>query len=264
MEGSNLRKVRPAREERIWADPLRACRTLLSFAETEEDGGRDLVRAARRVADGELRSHLVRHAGDERRHAELLRRRAQQLALVHALPAASVAPFEGRFDFAGVLQSTGGRELDAHGFYSAGLIDDLGELEYVAMLQVAESRAAALFTRCRDASAHDPETRALFDEILRDEAFHVSYTRLFLERWREQGRGFEVDRALREARRGRRLHAWRRLSARAAAGLSRVALLLLYWTLLAPVACVARAQSLPAGWQARPPESDPPDPLGQH
>ena len=226
-----------------WSDPARARRTLESFAATEEDGGRDLRTAARRVGDRELRRQLDHHADDECRHAELLRARAARLAADHALPA---LPSDRRLDLERVRP---GVELDAHGFYSAGLIDELGELEYVAMLHVAETRAERLFERCRAEAEREPALVALFGEILKDEAFHVAYTRARLEQWRAQGRGFEVDGALKRARRGRRLHAWRRLGARSARGLAQVALVVLYWTLLAPIALLSRAQRSPSGWQ---------------
>ena len=226
------------------ADPARVQRTLASFAETEEDGGRDLWTAARRVRDPELRLQLEHHAADECRHADLLRRQAASLAERHALPPS--AP-DRRHDYA---RARPGVEVDAHGFYSAGLIDELGELEYVAMLHVAETRAQALFTVRRADAADDPELAALFDAILKDEAFHVAYTRARLEKWRALGRGFEVDRALRRARRGRFLDAWRRLGARAAEGFTRVALLAAYWTLLAPIAALSRTRRPPPGWQA--------------
>ena len=43
----------------VWTDPVRRYRTLLSFAETEEDGGRDLAAAARRISDPDLRRILT-------------------------------------------------------------------------------------------------------------------------------------------------------------------------------------------------------------
>jgi len=245
VSGAGPRAARgPGLPSGPWSSPDRACRTLESFARTEEDGGRDLRTAARRVRDAELRRQLEHHAADECRHADLLRRRAAELVLLHALPPPASDP---RLD---PSRARPGVELDAHGFYSAGLIDSLGELEYVAMVHVAETRAAALFTRCREETAHDAAMAALFDAILKDEAFHVAYTGACLEKWRAQGRAFEVERALRRARRGRRLHAWRRAGARAAAGLAHAALFVLYWTLLAPIAALSRAQRPPPGWQA--------------
>jgi len=56
-----------------------------------------------------------------------------------------------------------------------------GDVAYVAMLHVAEKRAARLFRRMSAATRHDPETNRIFEEILKDERFHVAYTKKALE-----------------------------------------------------------------------------------
>lgn len=226
----------------VWKDPLRKRLTLESFAATEADGGRDLVSAARRVSDPELRGHLERHARDEARHAELFRRRASELAA----PALDGARPDRPYDL-----SRGRRagELDAHGFLNAGLFDELGEVEYVAMLHVAERRAAELFAVHAELNASDAATRAIFEDILRDEKYHVAYTGRFLEHWRGEGRGDEVTRALRAARGSRLIGAWKRLGLRSAGGFGRALLFVLYWTLLAPFGLAARSKPAPADWR---------------
>jgi rubrerythrin len=237
------RSFRRWQHRAVWGDPERRRLTLESFAVTEEDGGKDLVAAARRVTDAELRGHLERHARDEHRHAELFRRRAGELVRTSA--------GSGLTDKAYDL-SRGRRagELDAHGFFNAGLYDELGEVEYVAMLHVAEKRAAELFAMHAALNDSDPETRAIFEEILRDEKYHVAYTGRFLDQWRAEGRAAEVERALRNARGSRALGAWKRLGARSGAGFGRALLYLLYWTLLAPFGLLARRQRDQAGWRA--------------
>ncbi len=234
------------RERGTWEDPQRKYRTLLSFSETEEDGGKDLVRAARRVADPELRTHLERHAADEIRHAAIFRERAASFAAEHGLAAGTGDSPDRPYDLSGARP---GLELDAHGFFNAGLVDELGELEYVAMLHVAERKAAELFTTYRDLNADDPDTREVFESILRDEKYHVAYTGTFLDRWRREGRGPEVDKALGEAKDSRMWSAWKRLGMRSAAGFAHVVLFVLYWTLLLPFGLFARLRELPAGWQ---------------
>jgi hypothetical protein len=71
----------------IWLDTGRRARKLLRFAETEADGGRDLVRAAEVTPDPLLRRLFLFHARDEQRHAQLFRRRGA--ALLRALSAPS-------------------------------------------------------------------------------------------------------------------------------------------------------------------------------
>lgn len=220
----------------VWADPARKLRTLESFAETEEDGGKDLEVAARRVADPDLRTHLERHAADERRHAAMFRERAAAVRASAALETrdamesdASTDLFRGRKD-----------EVDAHGFFRAGLIDELGEVSYLAMVNIAEQKAAKLFAMHHELTADDPELSEVFGSILKDEKYHVAYTERFLERWRKEGRGREVDEGLRAAKSSRFLGAWRRLGIRSGARFSQFLLLVLYWTLLLPFGLIAR------------------------
>src|SRR5512138_1582119 len=63
----------------VWRDAHRRARKLLTFAATEEDGGRDLSRAAELTRDPLLRRLFLRHALDECRHAELFRARGRAL-----------------------------------------------------------------------------------------------------------------------------------------------------------------------------------------
>ena len=48
----------------IWQDPERCARKLLTFAETEADGGRDLIRAAELTRDPLLRRLFICQASD--------------------------------------------------------------------------------------------------------------------------------------------------------------------------------------------------------
>ena len=225
------------RSRATWADPARTLATLESFARTEEDGGRDIATAARRVVDGELRGHLLRHAQDELKHADLFRRRASELRGAGIAEAGSEAKGARAYDL------TRGRptsEVDAHGFFKVGLLDELGEVPYVAMLHVAERKAADLFTLHRDLTRGDPATCAIFEEILRDEHYHVAWTAAMLKRWRESGRESEVKGALKAARTSRFMGGWKRLGARSAAGFGRAVMMVAYLTLLLPFGLAAR------------------------
>lgn len=241
----------------LWSDPLRSIRTLDSFSKTEEDGGLDLSAAARCVTDPELKRSLELHAIDERRHAELFRTRASEL---RALSAALPQPSHDTLRAYDLARGRASSAQDAHGSFTAGLCDELGEVAYVAMLHVAERRAAALFEQ-HHAVVHDDErTRAIFAEILTDEKFHIAYTGNCLKRWRREGRSAEVKAALRRARGSRFIGAWKRFGARSAGSFGRVVLWLLYWTLLLPFALHAKRRVAPAGWRA-PVKPTAPDPL---
>src|SRR5204863_9243970 len=76
----------------VWRDPARRARKLLDFAETEADGGRDLVRAAELTQDPVLRGLYLRHAADEERHARLFRTRGAEL--LRTLPGRRPALFQ--------------------------------------------------------------------------------------------------------------------------------------------------------------------------
>lgn len=232
------------RNRSVWKDPHRKVLTLESFAETEADGGKDLVAAARKISEPDLREHVLRHAEDEERHARLFRGRAAELRADLAM-----APDAERSDKAYDLSRGRRGELDAHGFFTAGLIDELGEVDYMAMLHVAECRAAELFEVHSALNRDDPETRAIFDEILKDEKYHMSYTKRFLDRWSDEGRAREVRSGLNAARSSRFMGAWKRLGLRSGSGFGKALLFVLYWTLLLPFALVSKVSRSTAGWR---------------
>jgi len=242
-----------ARSRAVWADPARTLLTLESFARTEADGGRDIASAARRVVDPELRKHLERHAGDEMRHAEMFRRRAEELRAAGGarVAAASAAGADVAGDAAYDLsRGRPAHEVDAHGFLSIGLLDELGEVPYVAMLHVAEERAARLFRLHADLTRGDEATHGIFESILRDEHYHVAWTRSMLDGWKAEGRKDEVKQALKDARQNRLWGAWKRLGVRAGANFGKLALVALYFTLLLPFGLLARSGRDKAGWRA--------------
>jgi len=220
----------------VWTDPARKLRTLESFAETEEDGGKDLEVAARRVHDPDLREHLERHAADERRHAQLFRQHAAAVRAASALETRTQTESDQAFDLA-----RGRKEgVDAHGFFKAGMIDEMGEVSYLAMVHVAEEKAAKIFALHHSLTGDDPALAATFEGILKDEKYHVAYTQRFLEKWEKEGRGREVKDGLRAARSSRFMADWRRIGIRSGAGFAQVLLFVLYWTILAPFGLVAR------------------------
>jgi hypothetical protein len=145
----------------VWGDLDRRVRKLLVFGEVETDGGRDILRAAEVTPDPLLRRLYLEHALDELRHGRMFRERGAAILRDRALRS-------------GVL--LGGNPLPGgHG------LDDLKvenepDHRLLAFLHVAEKAAAGRFTIYRDVVADDPQTRAIFDEILRDEVFHMNYS----------------------------------------------------------------------------------------
>lgn len=231
------------RSRGVWIDPRRKVRTLEGFSQTELDGGQDILAAARRTRDPKLREHFERHAADEMRHGEMFRERAKELRLeLGDGPGHRLEP-DKLYDLS---NSRGG---DSHGFLSADQFDELGEIAYVAMLHVAEQKAAQNFEVHHQLNQHDPETRAVFEQILKDELYHVSYTKTFLDKWDKEGHRDEVKAALKKAREWRLMSAWKRLGARSGEHFSRVLLLLFYFVFVTPFALIAKAQARPEGWQ---------------
>jgi hypothetical protein len=128
----------------VWRDAHRCARKLLRFAATEADGGRDLSRAAELTADPLLRRLFLRHALDERRHAELFRARGRTMLAALGREGGS---FEARWLTPG---ERGSDDLRVEGEGDAALL---------AFLHLSEKVAAARF-----------------------EVFHMHYTRTQLER----------------------------------------------------------------------------------
>jgi hypothetical protein len=222
----------------VWSDPGRRARKLLTFARTEADGGRDLARAAELTSDGILRRLYLRHARDEQGHADLFSAR-------------------GRALLAEVGGAASGLEL---GWLAPGErgLDDLRVEEHtdaslLAFLHLSEKVAAGRFALYRDVLA-DHGTADVFARVLRDEEFHMTYTRTQLERVAPRGW------ALARARAGRIWRAYLRLASRVAGVLGTVMLLVQYFVLLPPFALFARraARREQGGWQpheARPARS---------
>ncbi len=150
----------------VWRDAHRCARKLLTFAATEADGGRDLSRAAELTTDPLLRRLFLRHALDESHHAELFRARGRTML---AALGGGGGWLEARWLTPG---ERGGDDLR---------VEDVKDASLLAFLHLSEKVAAARFEVYRDVIP-DEETREVFRRILRDEVFHVHYTRTQLER----------------------------------------------------------------------------------
>ena len=222
----------------IWNDPGRAARKLLSFAETEADGGRDLIRAAELTGDPTLRRLYMRHALDEDRHAQLFR--ARGAILLRALPAGTSSSFQLNWAAPG---ERGLDDLRVHAESDANLL---------AFLHLSEKSAAAHFAAYAEALTCDPATSAVFREILKDENFHMSYTLAQLTRVApERSRLY-----LWKARAGRLWKAYLRMMSAIAGIMGAVILTLQYFVLLPPFAVIAKraGRGEPPGWVPAGPE----------
>ena len=215
----------------VWGDFDRRVRKLLAFAKVEGDGGRDILRAAEVTSDPLLRRLYLEHAIDELRHADLFRQRGAALLQLRSTRSETIfdtSPLPG-----------------GHG------LDDLsieGEPDHrlLAFLHVAEKAAAGRFAIYRDVVDDDPTTRAIFEEILRDEVFHMNYTYTQLARVRPAS----YRRQLWLARASRVWKRYLRLASAVASVTGTAVLTILYFVVLPPFAWLAtRAERRePVGW----------------
>ena len=217
----------------MWGDFDRRVRKLLAFAEVETDGGRDILRAAEVTPDPLLRRLYLAHAIDELHHGVLFRQRGA--ALLSTRSTRSRTLFNGN-------PLPGGHGLDDLS------IEGEPDHRLLAFLHVAEKAAAGRFTIYREMVDDDPSTRAIFEEILRDEVFHMNYTYTQLARI-----------APRSYRRhvwwGRASRVWKRylrVAAALAAVIGTLVLTMIYFILLPPFAWLAKraARREQAGWAA--------------
>ena len=154
------RVMRPVHQW-VWADADRKVRKLLTFADVETAGGRDILRAAEVTPDPLLRRLYLEHAIDELRHGELFRDRGT--SLLRAGDGARSVLLDGN-------PLPGGHGLDDL------KIDGEPDQRLLAFLHIAEKSAAGRFALYRELVDDDPHTRAIFEQILRDEVFHMNYT----------------------------------------------------------------------------------------
>lgn len=222
----------------IWGDFDRRVRKLLCFAEVETDGGRDILRAAEVTPDPLLRRLYLAHAIDELHHGDLFRQRGAALLRTRPQRSAAGAPTSW-------LPSSGHGLDDLH-------IEDEPDESLLAFLHLSEKAAAGRFEVYRQVVEDDPPTRAVFEEILRDEVFHMNYTHTQLARISPGSH----RRRLWRARVRRVWKQYLRVAAAIANLFGAIMLTLQYFILIPPFALLAkRAERRERpGWVALPPE----------
>ena len=217
----------------VWSDARRRGGKLLRFAQTEADGGRDLSRAAELTSDALLRRLYLRHAQDEQRHADLFRVRGRAVL-------AELAQVGASNGFQANWFSPGERGLDDL------RVDRASEASLLAFLHLSEKAAAGRFALYHEVLDSDPTTRAVFTNVLRDEAFHMNYTYAQLKRLEPRRSGARLW----WARASRMWKAYLRLATAIANVLGGIMLTVQYFVLL-PIFVVlakrAERRELP-GW----------------
>jgi hypothetical protein len=177
---------------------------------------------------------------DEQRHGDLFRERAK--AILSSFPRRQ-SPFDARW------LGEGERGLDDV------VVEKHADAALLAFLHLSERDAARQFAVYCDVLGRDPETQALFTGILRDEVFHMTYSRSQLERVSQSGYRFRLWLA-----RGQRF--WRgylRLAGAIAGTIGSLVLAVQYFVILPPFALAAKraarrqgaSDRLESGWTSR-------------
>ena len=247
IRGSSVDRVMRPLHRWVWADPDRKVRKLLTFAAVETDGGRDILRAAEVTPDPLLRRLYLEHAIDELHHGDLFRHRGAALWCARGPARRAVL--------------TGNPLPGGHG------LDDLridGEPDHrlLAFLHIAEKSAAGRFAIYRELVEDDPETRAIFEQILRDEVFHMNYTYTQLARVSPR----TYRRHVWSARAKRLWHRYLRIAAAIAGVFGSVMLTAMYFVVLPPFAWFAKrsARRESIGWTPIPPDRRQTSPRSQY
>lgn len=215
----------------IWHDAERRARKLLNFGETETDGGRDLIRAAEMTADPLLRKLYLVHAADELRHGQLFRQRGSEILKTVSSNASSTSQVDW---LAPSGHGADDLQLDGH--------DD----KLLAFIHLSEKSAAERFSVYRDVLNRDLRTREIFEEILRDENFHMNYA--FSQLIRVAPRHHR--KRLWSARFSRLWKSYLRVATAIADVIARVVLTVQYFVLLPPFVIFAKraARREKPGW----------------
>jgi rubrerythrin len=223
-----------------WRLPRWPQRLLTAFSHAEQGSYYDMLAAAEQTTDGRMRRKYLEHALDEVRHSVLFRNRVRALG---APTRAQAAAWNANL-------------LTEHGIVGGKtLFERLGELEFMAFVYIAERDAVEQFRVYLDRRLPDEGTRQMLEDILRDEAFHVSYSYAALERFRAEGREDDVRRAIRQVHWRRIKEGWLRFSRDIGYAVSSVWIMLLYVLVIPPFRLLSRLET--PGWHQPTPERRP-------
>lgn len=194
----------------VWRNRERTSRKLTGFAATEAGSALDMIKAAELTSDAHLRELFFRHAIDEARHARMFQAHAKKIA-----PNGQVA-------------------LDHYARIHAlrqNLFQRLGLVDFVVFVHLAERRGLGHFEALGQHFANEPQLRALFGAVGRDEQFHVSYTAEIMQQWTTDRKN-EVAQARWRVRFARVRDQWLRMGRRIGDGLARTVLAVIYFVVI--------------------------------
>jgi hypothetical protein len=205
----------------IWRDAKRRARKLLSLGEAETERARDLLRASEMTSDPLLRRLYLEISVAEQRHGAMFRRRG--IAILRALPDDSTS----RLHTDVPSRERGPDDLR---------VDEQADETVLAFVYCSARAAARHFSFYRDVSRGDKPTRAIFEEVVREERFHAerTITQLSLVSPRR------YRRALWYARLRRIWKAYLRMASAMGAAIGGFILTIQYFVVLPPFAWLAK------------------------
>jgi hypothetical protein len=209
--------------------PGRDALKMAEFSHVELGSGMDMLAATADQKDPLLRRKYYIHAMEELKHSRLFRERARALSAR-----------TGRGDrVQAVLDDSG--FIGEHGIRDAvPLHRRHDELQFLAFVWLHERAGATQFEVYSRLMADDTDSRAMFEEIARDERFHIAYSRTELERRAAAGQLAAVRWAVLQVRARDLWQAWGRKTHAFGVMMSGFWLGVLYFLVASPFGLIAR------------------------
>jgi rubrerythrin len=201
----------------VWRNESKVAAKLRGFSATEAGSALDMLKAAELENDPRRRKLFFRHALDEARHSNYFRDQAR-----------SVDPDS----------HTQGGQYDLIHATRQNLYQHLSVIDFMAFVYLAEKRGEAHFRSLVTHFKDRREIHAMFERIVKDEKFHVRYSKHLLDEWTREGRGSEVKAALRRIRINRAWDTWRRSGRQLGDLVSRLVLRAAYFVIVPPFSLI--------------------------
>lgn len=206
--------------------PGRASTKMAGFSHTEQGSGLDMLAAVHQTPRRDLRRKYYRHALDELKHSAMFAKRARALAT-------SWSRADAVLQDSGFIQSQGINDKET-------LFEKYDEIEFLAFVWVHEKQGARQFALYADLLSDDADTSVMFEEIARDERFHIAYSRQELDRYADKGEASAVRSAVWRVQWRRLWQGWLRFSHNLGAVVSGFWLSIMYLLFFGPFSVIAR------------------------
>jgi len=203
----------------VWRNESKVAAKFRGFSATEAGSALDMLKAAELENDPRRRKLFFRHALDEARHSNYFRDQARNVD-------PDSAAQRGKYD---LIHAT-----------RQNLYQHLTLIDFIAFVYLAEKRGEAHFRSLVTHFKDRPEIHDMFERILKDEKFHVRYSKHLLDEWTREGRGSEVKAALRKIQMNRAWDAWRRSGRQLGDFTSRFVLRIFYFVVVPPFSLMQR------------------------